>query len=427
MPEGVSRDCGAYFRSSVRSRIRAEFLWAASTDSFDTFEESWPTPFGVLLPCLQPSGEEWLICFPFPLLLLVFLLPSLLMMAGKETVPEPSPLPPDPTPVSQPRDDAIEGWALVQGKRGKWKTRAPLLSTDAEAPRKTRKGGTDAKPSALPAGACYAPVPAGEDVAAREGSTTPPLESLPSKAPNGAPPALLPSGAPVSPEEMAKILNHPRVYAFLHIPVQSASDSILMDMKREYCVEDFRRVVDFLKENQLEVLENKAEDGDQFDVCPVKRQRTEEGHLSMSEASAYRATSALGSVAASSCQAAQRRGWLWPSGTAASPAALSGMTKTAMQIPSNDFIYDTNLIWRFARHIGYQTTRVKISECKDINEIEVLTVKNISQKKCCTSTNVIYTIMCQQCPSAMYIGQTGQSLPERKNGHKSDIRNGNIQ
>ncbi|NXN74485.1 CDKAL methylthiotransferase, partial [Himantopus himantopus] len=49
-------------------------------------------------------------------------------------------------------------------------------------------------------------------------------------------------------EEMAKILNHPRVYAFLHIPVQSASDSVLMDMKREYCVADFKRVVDFLKE-----------------------------------------------------------------------------------------------------------------------------------------------------------------------------------
>uniref|UniRef100_A0A8D0BMP5 tRNA-t(6)A37 methylthiotransferase n=1 Tax=Salvator merianae TaxID=96440 RepID=A0A8D0BMP5_SALMN len=49
-------------------------------------------------------------------------------------------------------------------------------------------------------------------------------------------------------EEMAKILNHPRVYAFLHVPVQSASDSVLMDMKREYCVADFRRVVDFLKE-----------------------------------------------------------------------------------------------------------------------------------------------------------------------------------
>ncbi|XP_002714277.1 threonylcarbamoyladenosine tRNA methylthiotransferase isoform X1 [Oryctolagus cuniculus] len=49
-------------------------------------------------------------------------------------------------------------------------------------------------------------------------------------------------------QEMAKILNHPRVYAFLHIPVQSASDSVLMAMKREYCVADFKSVVDFLKE-----------------------------------------------------------------------------------------------------------------------------------------------------------------------------------
>ncbi|XP_051466818.1 threonylcarbamoyladenosine tRNA methylthiotransferase [Apus apus] len=49
-------------------------------------------------------------------------------------------------------------------------------------------------------------------------------------------------------EEMAKILNHPRVYAFLHIPVQSASDSVLMDMRREYCIADFKQVVDFLKE-----------------------------------------------------------------------------------------------------------------------------------------------------------------------------------
>ncbi|XP_068179865.1 threonylcarbamoyladenosine tRNA methylthiotransferase [Antennarius striatus] len=49
-------------------------------------------------------------------------------------------------------------------------------------------------------------------------------------------------------EEMAKILNHPRVYAFLHVPVQSASDSVLMDMKREYCINDFKTVVNFLKE-----------------------------------------------------------------------------------------------------------------------------------------------------------------------------------
>ncbi|CAM5133438.1 unnamed protein product [Eretmochelys imbricata] len=31
-------------------------------------------------------------------------------------VPEPSPLPPDTTPANQPPDDAMEGWAVVQGK-----------------------------------------------------------------------------------------------------------------------------------------------------------------------------------------------------------------------------------------------------------------------------------------------------------------------
>uniref|UniRef100_A0A1B0DFB9 tRNA-t(6)A37 methylthiotransferase n=1 Tax=Phlebotomus papatasi TaxID=29031 RepID=A0A1B0DFB9_PHLPP len=49
-------------------------------------------------------------------------------------------------------------------------------------------------------------------------------------------------------EEMAKILAHLRVYAFLHVPVQSGSDAILAAMKREYCREDFEQVVDFLRE-----------------------------------------------------------------------------------------------------------------------------------------------------------------------------------
>ncbi|EMP29954.1 hypothetical protein UY3_12946 [Chelonia mydas] len=114
------------------------------------------------------------------------------------TVPEPLPLPPDPTPVSRPPDDAMEGWALVQGKRGKRKARAPLLSTDAEAPRKTRRGGAKAEPSALPTDAYHPLVPAGENVAAREGSTIPPLASPPSKDPDVAPPAPLPSETPVS-------------------------------------------------------------------------------------------------------------------------------------------------------------------------------------------------------------------------------------
>eukprot|EP00795_Rhopilema_esculentum_P006957 gene6957-12578_t len=49
-------------------------------------------------------------------------------------------------------------------------------------------------------------------------------------------------------EEMSKILSHPRVYSFLHVPVQSGSDSVLMDMKREYCRNDFKHVVNFLQE-----------------------------------------------------------------------------------------------------------------------------------------------------------------------------------
>ena len=49
-------------------------------------------------------------------------------------------------------------------------------------------------------------------------------------------------------QDMAAILNHPCVYSFLHVPVQSASDAVLTDMKREYCQQDFRRVVDFLKQ-----------------------------------------------------------------------------------------------------------------------------------------------------------------------------------
>ncbi|CAI5987570.1 unnamed protein product [Closterium sp. NIES-64] len=46
--------------------------------------------------------------------------------------------------------------------------------------------------------------------------------------------------------EIAKILNHACVYKFLHLPVQSGSNSVLEGMKREYTVEEFCRVVDTL-------------------------------------------------------------------------------------------------------------------------------------------------------------------------------------
>lgn len=48
-------------------------------------------------------------------------------------------------------------------------------------------------------------------------------------------------------EDIAQILNHPRVYSFLHIPVQAASDAVLADMKREYTSEHFCTIVDFMR------------------------------------------------------------------------------------------------------------------------------------------------------------------------------------
>ena len=66
-----------------------------------------------------------------------------------------------------------------------------------------------------------------EGVMLRIGMTNPPyiLEHLPS---------------------IAKFLNHPNVYSFLHVPVQSGSNRVLDKMKREYTVEEFKKVADTL-------------------------------------------------------------------------------------------------------------------------------------------------------------------------------------
>jgi len=47
--------------------------------------------------------------------------------------------------------------------------------------------------------------------------------------------------------ELAAILNDPRVFKFLHVPVQAGSNAVLRAMRREYTREEFERVASFLK------------------------------------------------------------------------------------------------------------------------------------------------------------------------------------
>lgn len=48
---------------------------------------------------------------------------------------------------------------------------------------------------------------------------------------------------------IAEVLNHPKVFSFLHIPVQAGSNRVLNGMNREYVVEEYIRIVDYLTDN----------------------------------------------------------------------------------------------------------------------------------------------------------------------------------
>lgn len=47
-------------------------------------------------------------------------------------------------------------------------------------------------------------------------------------------------------EEIADALSHPACFSYLHVPVQSGSNPVLTRMNREYTVEEFEKVCDFL-------------------------------------------------------------------------------------------------------------------------------------------------------------------------------------
>ncbi len=49
-------------------------------------------------------------------------------------------------------------------------------------------------------------------------------------------------------QAVGKILLHPQVFEFLHVPVQSGANSVLRNMKREYTKEDFSLLVDTIRE-----------------------------------------------------------------------------------------------------------------------------------------------------------------------------------
>ncbi|MBS3136178.1 tRNA (N(6)-L-threonylcarbamoyladenosine(37)-C(2))-methylthiotransferase [Candidatus Woesearchaeota archaeon] len=49
-------------------------------------------------------------------------------------------------------------------------------------------------------------------------------------------------------EKYASAIKHNRVFKFVHIPVQAGSDKVLRDMRREYTVNDFKKIVMKLRE-----------------------------------------------------------------------------------------------------------------------------------------------------------------------------------
>ncbi|MEM4922264.1 MAG: tRNA (N(6)-L-threonylcarbamoyladenosine(37)-C(2))-methylthiotransferase [Sulfolobales archaeon] len=52
-------------------------------------------------------------------------------------------------------------------------------------------------------------------------------------------------------DDLVEVLNEPRVYRYIHIPLQSADDRVLKIMKRKYTYDDFREIVQELRRKVL--------------------------------------------------------------------------------------------------------------------------------------------------------------------------------
>ena len=69
----------------------------------------------------------------------------------------------------------------------------------------------------------------------------------------------------------------------------------------------------------------------------------------------------------------------------------------------------------------------KCHPCPNINTNLTITGPNgvpikISGNFSCNSSNIIYAISCNVCPKAIYVGEKSNSIRQRMNGHRSDIK-----
>ena len=67
--------------------------------------------------------------------------------------------------------------------------------------------------------------------------------------------------------------------------------------------------------------------------------------------------------------------------------------------------------------------------CKHINTATKVLINHKTVKPgnySCDSANVVYSIHCQKCPEALYIGETGGNFRYRFNNHTPSIRQKNL-